>query len=251
MEPLELLFQDEYMVALRKPPGLHVHPTALSREQSSVMKRLSQQLDRWVYPVHRLDRATSGLMLMALDESTCRSLSLAFQHRQIAKTYLALVRGWTLPEGLMDSPVKAQGETQAKEAHCSYTCLGQTTWPQPVGPYPQARYSLVQLRPQTGRRHQLRLQLKKTNHPILGDSTYGDGDHNRALKEQLGWQRLALFATGLSFKHPVSGLALDLTCPLDAETCGLMSRLGFGPLDSNHLLGQDGPSTFNQLLENE
>lgn len=238
MEPVKVLYQDQYLAALYKPPGLHVHPSALDKDPDSLMKRLSKQLGCWVYPVHRLDRATAGLVLMALDQDTNRRLSVAFQERQIEKEYQAVTRGWLADSGWMRHWVKAREETKRKEALCAYRCLARTELPYPVRPYATARYSRVLLKPETGRRHQLRLQLKKINHPIVGDANYGDIKHNQFLKAQFGWARLGLFATGLKLDHPITGKRLELSCPLDAGALALMADLGLA-LEREVQLGQD------------
>jgi len=223
---LPIIFEDDHLVAVYKPAGIHVHPTDLERGRASVMSRLKAQSGRFVYPIHRLDRATSGLVLFAWDKETARVLGQAFAERSVNKEYRALVRGWTEDQGLIETPVKAKDQTSYQEAATRYQTLERIELPQAVGRYQTARYSLVSLFPETGRRHQLRLHLAKINHPIVGDRQYGDGHHNRYLKDSWNWRRLGLWAVGLNLNHPVSGAPLALKTALDKETIRFLTNLG-------------------------
>jgi len=224
--PLKILYQDPWLVAIYKPAGIHVHPTPLSRHETTVMQLLRNQLDQWVYPVHRLDRGTAGVLLFGLDSQTSSRLGHTFQNRDIQKTYLALTRGWLPDEGTLETPVRAKEEKEHKSAFTGYRCLKKIELPFAVGPYSSARYSLVSLHPKTGRRHQLRVQLSKANHPIVADRLYGDGRHNQFFLQHFHWKRILLFATSLELAHPVTNEPLQLHTGLDIEAQRLFDQLG-------------------------
>ena len=237
-ENLEIIYQDQWLVAVNKPSGLLVHRTNIDRHETRfALQMLRRQLQRKVYPVHRLDKPTSGVLLFALDPETARKLSDQFRYHQIEKTYLALVRGWADDEGeidypLVDGPIKAAYAVQKnsdmlREAVTRYRTLQRIELPIAVGRYPGSRYSLVDARPATGRRHQLRRHFKHIFHPIIGDTTYGDGKHNLMLRRQFACNRLLLHAWELSFQHPQTGCEVKLIAKLDEDFERLLAQLGF------------------------
>lgn len=222
---LRLFFQDDHLVAIDKPPGLLVHRTGLDAgETRFAMQMLRDQIGQPVWPVHRLDKGTSGVLLFALDALTARRLGDAFQTGEgIRKTYLAIVRGWPADEGLIDHPLRRMpddmrtGREEIQPAQTRFRTLARHELPVPHNGFASTRCALVELHPLTGRRHQIRRHLKHMAHPIIGDSTHGKGPLNRALAAWLGHQRLWLHATGLALTHPVSGQALSITCEPDAS----------------------------------
>ncbi len=222
---LRLLFQDDHLVAIDKPPGLLVHRTGLDAgETRFAMQLLRDQIGQPVWPVHRLDKGTSGVLLFALDALTARRLGDAFQTGEgIRKTYLAIVRGWPADEGLIDHPLRRMpddmrtGREEIQPAQTRFRTLARHAFPVPHSGFASTRCALVELHPLTGRRHQIRRHLKHMAHPIIGDATHGKGPLNRALAAWLGHQRLWLHATGLALTHPVSGQALSITCEPDAS----------------------------------
>ena len=186
--PLELVYQDEHLVAINKPAGLLVHRSHLDRHETRfALQMLRDQIGRRVYPVHRLDKPTSGILLFALSPDTARQLSLLFEQRQVHKHYLAVVRGHCPEQGEIDYPLKEQrdriadarvrDDKPAQEAMTRFRRLATVELPVAVDRYPQTRYSLVQLSPRTGRRHQLRRHMKHIGHPIIGDAKHGKGVH--------------------------------------------------------------------------
>ncbi len=211
---LSLLYQDDYLVAIDKPPGLLVHRTGLDAgETQFALQLLRDQLGRPVWPAHRLDKGTSGVLLFALDAETARRLGQAFEAPdQVQKTYLAVVRGWPETQGLIDHPLKRMeddarpGRDEMQDAQTRYRTLAHYELPLPYGNFPTTRCALVELQPLTGRRHQLRRHMKHIAHPIIGDATHGKGPLNRAVAELLGVQRLWLHALLLELKHPVTRL---------------------------------------------
>lgn len=215
--PLTVIFRDEDLVAVAKPAGLVTHPTRQCADGTSLMQLLRDQLGRWVYPAHRLDRATSGVMVLGLSAEAARGLTDALAARAARKTYLAVTRGWCPDEGLVDKPLPANGDGPLQEAATSFRTLARAERPWPVRPYASARYSLVAATPHTGRTHQLRLHLRALNHPIVGDTKHGDGAHNAAWAERLGVRRLLLHAWRLELPHPRTGAPLALVAPPPPE----------------------------------
>lgn len=218
---LDVVYQDPYLVAIDKPPGLLVHRTGLDAgETRFAMQLLRDQLGRHVWPVHRLDKGTSGLLLFALDAHTARLMGQAFETGEgLHKTYQAVVRGWPEDEGHIDHPLRRLPDDardtreRVQTAQTRYRTLARLTLPIPHGPHPGTRLAMVELQPLTGRRHQLRRHMKHIAHPIVGDATHGKGPLNRAVAQHLGLQRLWLHATTLCLTHPVTGLALALHVP--------------------------------------
>lgn len=213
--PLHILWRDDHLVAVHKPAGWLVHRTGLdAHETRFVLQTLRDQLGRHVYPVHRLDKGTSGVLLMALSPEVARMLAMAFEAHQVDKRYVAMVRGWVPPHILVDHPLKpddAPEDAPAQPAQTAFQRLATLQLPIPVDRYPSTRVSLVEARPATGRRHQIRRHLKHLAHPIVGDSSHGKGAHNRWWAGYVGLQRLWLHAASLSLVHPVTGQRLLMT----------------------------------------
>jgi tRNA pseudouridine65 synthase len=215
---LTLIYEDEHLVAIDKPPGLLVHRTQLAAgEELAALQLLRDQLGRTVWPVHRLDRGTSGVLLFALSAEVASQLGAMFEQGQMDKRYLALVRGWPVAdEGLIDHPLARDPELPSAgqtmlEAQTRYRVLQRMTWPLVTDArFPSTRVALLQAEPLQGRRHQIRRHLKHIAHPILGDATHGKGPLNRAVAAHLGVHRLWLHAQRLTLTHPVSGVSLKL-----------------------------------------
>lgn len=199
---LPLLYLDDRLAVISKPAGWLVHASPLDpREQRIVLQALRNQLGRRVFPVHRLDKATSGVLAFALDADTARELGERFTEGQgIRKIYRAVVRGWPASEQLIDHPLTrladdlTEARTQRLPSQTRLCTLERGTLPIAHGRYGEVRYAQVELEPLTGRRHQLRRHMKHIAHPILGDSTHGKGPLNRAVAEHLGVSRLWLHA---------------------------------------------------------
>ncbi len=194
----EILYRDEAVLAIAKPSGWLAHPSPMAPSAESLMGWARAKAGCWVYPAHRLDRPTSGVMLFGLSAAAATALGEAFDRGAIGKRYLAVVRG-TLPgKGLIEKPVRGEDGGE-KPAVTRYEALAHAEAPWAVRPFPTARYTLVALEPLTGRTHQLRQHLRALSHPIVGDTRYGDGAHNRAAAEHLGVRRLLLHAISLEF----------------------------------------------------
>jgi len=213
---LEILYLDDYLAAVAKPPGLLVHRTGLDAgETRFALQLLRDQLGRPVWPAHRLDKGTSGVLLFALDVATARALGQAFEAGgAMAKTYQAIVRGWPDAQGLIDHPLKRMpddqrtGRIEVQDARTHYRTLAHFELPLAQGHFPSLRCARLELAPLTGRRHQLRRHMNHIAHPIMGDATHGKGALNRAVAGLLGLQRLWLHARRLELAHPVTGAAL-------------------------------------------
>jgi tRNA pseudouridine65 synthase len=233
-ETLPILYRDERLVVVDKPAGLLVHRSPIDRHETRfAMQILRNQLGQRVYPIHRLDKGTSGVLAFALDPATARDCMAAFARREVAKTYLALVRGWPSRAGIIDRALSAVEDDRsapqsavAREARTAFTRVATFELPVRVDRYPSSRYALVELTPHSGRRHQLRRHLAGESHPIVGDSTYGKGRHNRLFRELFGVQRLLLACTRLEFTSPQGQSAPRIEAPLAVEFAALLARLG-------------------------
>jgi tRNA pseudouridine65 synthase len=213
---IAVLYRDEHLVVVVKPAGLLVHRTQLdSHEKQNLVDQLSAQLQQRVYPVHRLDKPTSGLLVMALSTDAARSLTGCFEQRKVTKKYHAVVRGYTEHEGTIDYAIgdKDARHNRRSAALSHYKTIATIELPHCIDRYPTTRYSLVEVEPVTGRRHQIRQHMKHINHPLIGDTSYGKTVHNRFFNRHYQCQRLLLHATGLSFIHPESAETLSFNAP--------------------------------------
>jgi tRNA pseudouridine65 synthase len=226
-EELTILYQDEWLVAIDKPAGLLVHRSMIDRHETRfAMQMLRDQLGRHVWPLHRLDKPTSGVLLFALSQEVARQMGEHIASRETVKQYLAIVRGYTDEQGLIDYPLKeeldkisdrqADSQKPAQEAITAYERLATVELPYAVGRYATARYSLLAITPETGRKHQIRRHMKHIFHPIVGDTTHGDGRHNQLFRDRFDCRRLLLMASSLQFTHPVSGKTIVIEAAPDA-----------------------------------
>lgn len=220
-----ILFRDDWLVAVDKPPGMLVHRSDIARaERRFALQLVRDSIGRQVWPVHRLDRGTSGVLLFALSAEIAAAVGRAFESDAVDKSYLALVRGWPDAHGVIDHPLARLREDGARDpdrepqpAATQYTRLARLEIDAPDGPHATSRYALLELRPRTGRRHQLRRHLKHAAHPIIGDATYGKGRHNRLLAAMLGTTRLWLHARVLALSHPVTAARIVIEAPPGPE----------------------------------
>lgn len=233
VEAPAILYQDEDLLVVHKPAGLKMHRDAWDgRHQPFLLQRVRDLTGRRVYPVHRLDRPTSGIVLLGLNSHIAHALVESFKQQKIAKTYLAVVRGGLEPAGCIDYPLTADasapkaGQTP-KPAVTAYERLATVELPFAVGRYATSRYSLATIRPRTGRMHQIRRHFHHISHPIIGDTIYGDGRHNRFFRERYRCGRLLLAAVALQFPHPVTGKPFSLQAPLEASFDRVIHELGW------------------------
>jgi tRNA pseudouridine65 synthase len=229
----DILYHDQWLIAIDKPAGLLVHRSPIDHHETrNAMQWLRDRIGQWVYPLHRLDKATSGLLLFALDTDTARQMGACFEAHRVHKRYLAVVRGFA-PETTLDHPLrdiaafKSERCEQPVEraAITHFRLLQRFELPHPDGRFPSSRYSLVEACPKTGRKHQIRRHLKHLSHPIIGDVRYGKGPHNRLFREHFDSLRLLLAATDIEFVHPVTGQLISIHCPPDASFAQMLQKL--------------------------
>lgn len=281
---LDILYRDDHLIAIHKPSGLLVHRSLIAaHEERFAVQLLRDQIGARVFPAHRLDRGTSGVLLFALERDIAARLAALFGTRQVGKRYLAIVRGHPPEAGEIDHPLARRLDPIERNRGVGAGCRaghrttpeddeppgealplaanpgagGQglavagepggasapNTMPQPaltrfrrlattelayrVDRYPTSRYALVELEPETGRRHQIRRHLKHLAYPIMGDTTYGKGRHNRLFQQLFGSRRLLLACTRLTLPHPVSGVPIRIDAPLAADFIHVVQALGW------------------------
>ncbi|CAA6801305.1 MAG: tRNA pseudouridine synthase C (EC, partial [uncultured Sulfurovum sp.] len=208
------------------PSGLLVHKSPIDKKETAfALQMVRDQIGQWVYPIHRLDKPTSGVLIFALSSEVAKLLSEQFREHSIQKEYLAVVRGYTEKSELIDYDLKVILDKKAdkdrsqnkepQEAQTYYECLKTVELPYAVSRYPVARYSLLRLLPKTGRKHQLRRHMKHILHPIVGDTKYGRNEHNKLFREKFDCHRLLLHASKLTFRHPMSNEEMTLEAEVD------------------------------------
>lgn len=235
---LEIVYQDEYLVAVNKPAGMLVHRSWLDKHETEfVMQTLRDQIGQHVFPLHRLDRPTSGVLVFALSSQIASDVMPMFANHEMEKTYHAIVRGWIEEANVLDYPLKeeldkiadkfAKQDKEAQSAVTAYRPLAKVELPISTGKFATTRYCLMEMQPKTGRKHQLRRHMAHLRHPIVGDTTHGDGVHNRLFREHFSAQRLMLHASELRFMHPYTQQPLVIRAGLDDVWQGLLSEFGW------------------------
>lgn len=225
--PLPLLYLDEHYVAVDKPPGLLVHRTAIDRERDVLLQRLRDQLGHRVYPLHRLDRATSGVIVFGRDSEAAGQLAGEFRDDRVEKRYVALVRGWPPLEGAIERPLVNRDTGRTQSARTRFRRLATVELPIPVSRWPTARYALLQVALDTGRAHQIRRHLNGISHPVIGDVAHGDNRHNHLFRDRFGCGRLLLHAWRLGFRHPRTAREVRITAPLPDAFRALFEGFGW------------------------
>ena len=225
-------------MAINKPSGLLVHRSPIDRHETEfAVQMLRDQIGQFVYPVHRLDKPTSGVLLFTLDKESAKLMSEQFRARETKKSYLAVVRGYTEERGIIEHALvekldkiadkKANKDKEAQEALTEYERLATVELPYAVGKYDKTRYSLLKLLPATGRKHQLRRHMKHISHHILGDTKYGRGEHNKFIRGQYNCYRLLLHACELQIKHPYKNEILKIEASLDETFTSIFDSFGW------------------------
>jgi len=259
----EVIYRDEHLVAINKPSGLLVHRSPIDRHETRfALQQVRDQLGQRVYPVHRLDKPTSGVLLFGLSPEIARELAGQFADRSVRKEYLAVLRGHCPEAGCIDHPLREEADRMAfrgpayrgpayrgpafrgptargpaprarpqpgpvQEAVTRYRRLATVEIPVAVERYPHTRYCLVSLQPQTGRRHQLRRHMKHLGYPVIGDAKHGKGVHNRFFQARYDCHRLLLACVGLEVINPVSGLPVRLAAALDEPFWRVIQAFGW------------------------
>jgi tRNA pseudouridine65 synthase len=214
---LEILYQDDHIVAVNKPHGLLVHRSSIARDADVfALQILKKQLDKMVYPSHRLDRKTSGVLVFALDKPTDSLMQQKFQNKEVDKRYLALLRGFSPQEMSIDYALK-KDDFSTQEAITHFKTLEHFELNMPFGKHKTSRYSLIEARPETGRMHQLRKHFAHIFHPIIGDRPYGCNKQNKFWLEQFQMNTMLLHASELKFIHPYTNSPLHIKAALSDE----------------------------------
>lgn len=232
---LPVIFEDEHYISINKPSGLLVHRSPIDkRETQFAIQILRDQIGQHVFPVHRLDKPTSGILLFAKSPDALRAVSEQFENNKVNKEYHAIVRGFPPNELTIDHPVKTREDKydkktlqEPKGAVTHLTTLATCTINVKIERYDTSRYALVKLKPETGRRHQLRYHMKHISHPIIGDTSYGKGVQNRYFQEHYDSHRLLLAATQLSFYHPYLKETVTINEPVSEDFQSVINKLPF------------------------
>ena len=218
---MDVLFRDPHLLIVNKPSGLLTH-RGWAGDRDNALVRARNIAGAFVYPAHRLDRATSGVLVFALSQEVASGLGAQLEAGGLEKCYLALVRGIAPDAALIDHPLaplsddeghKTQEAKQPARTRIARLAVFE-------------RYSLVRAEPETGRSHQIRRHLKHISCPILGDTRYGKGEHNRACRARFNLHRLALHARALAFDHPVTGERVAITAPISDDLAAPLAAMG-------------------------
>ena len=237
-DALPILYRDDYLVAINKPSGLLVHRSEIDRHETRfAMQLVRDQIGQQVFPVHRLDKPTAGVLVFALSAEIAKKMGDIFYQHLVEKIYLAVVRGHSPAAITVDHPLieerdkyadkKAHTNKPAQPAITEFKTLATTELPFSVDKYPSTRYSLVECRPKSGRKHQIRRHLKHISHPIIGDAKHGKGIHNRFFQEQFGCSGLMLAATELHFQHPITQTFITFIAPLEQKFSRVLHHFGW------------------------
>lgn len=224
---LEIIYRDEHLIAINKPHGLLVHRSSIAADVSEfAIQLLRDQIGQKVYPAHRIDRKTAGVLLFALDKESEIAMQQAFMENRVKKQYLAIVRGFTPDAETIDYPLRKENGA-LQDALTKYKNLEQAELDIPLGKHPTSRYSLVLAEPETGRMHQLRKHFAHVFHPIIGDRTHGCNKQNKMFKDKWKMETMLLHAKQLRFAHPVSGEEIIICANLQPEFQSVMQVMGW------------------------
>lgn len=236
VKPLDIIYQDHWLVAIDKPAGLLVHRSAIDKHETRfALQELRNQLGQHVYPVHRLDKPTSGVLVFALTPEVAANIQAQFEQAQVHKEYLLVCRGHTAESAVIDHALvpkddfkKRSKEKRAPKAAQSavtrFERIATLTIDEPVDRYPSSRYSLVKAMPVTGRKHQIRRHFKHISHPLIGCPKYGKAVHNRYFAERLQCNRLLLHCHKMGFTHPVTNDNICITAELSGSFAQLINQ---------------------------
>lgn len=218
MTELEILFEDEHYIAVNKPAGVMVHRSSIAKDDDPIyaMQVLRDQMGHHVYPLHRIDRPTSGVLWFARNPDVVPAFQEQFINQNIRKSYLTVVRGYTKEaKGIIDYPLRKNLKKELQEAQTEYERIGQVEIPFQSSPrHDTSRYSLVRAHPLTGRMHQIRRHLAHERNYIIGDNTHGDNRQNRFFRMHFHMHHMLLHARSTAFDHPITGAPVLVTAPL-------------------------------------
>jgi len=233
---MQVLYEDDDVIAINKPNGMFVHRTSLDPLATEfVIQVVRDLIGHWVYPVHRLDRKTSGVLILAKNQETQSVLNAYFRDREVDKVYLAIARGYTDDEGTIDYAIE-NDRGKIQEALTNYQTLERVEINISSGKFPTSRYSLVKVLPQTGRQHQIRKHLSHIFHPIVGDRPHGCNKQNKFFLDQFNMGSMMLHASSISFEHPLSSEILKIDAPIFGEFERMIGELGFKSFSVGNIL---------------
>ena len=248
--PLQIVYQDDNYVAVFKPAGLVVHRSKMTQSHEPVLlQALRDQLNQFVYPVHRLDRPTAGLILFGLSGAAAAKMVELFTNRRVSKYYQALVRGFVPRPCVIDKPLRekfgedwdegstASHPTQEATTHFDVLEHYQVSWP--IGDFESSRFSLLEVQPVTGRWHQIRRHLNHMANPVIGDHRHGDHRYNQLVYAQTGVYRMLLTAMRLDFRHPYTGELHSIVVGRGSEFDRILGLIAPFRLE-NQTFGLDG-----------
>lgn len=226
---IDIVFEDDVLLAVNKPAGLLIHRSKIAADETDfLLDRLRAARGSDLFLAHRLDRATSGVVLLAKSREIAGELGRQFMDRRVDKRYLAVVRGWPESEGVVDYALPdVRDNSPRKAAVTNWRVRATTTVPIELGKYPEQRYALIEAMPQTGRYRQIRKHMHHISHHIIGDTSHGRGDHNRLWRMHFSMHRMLLHAWKLDLEHPVDRSPLRMTAPLDAIWQRVIDRFGW------------------------
>ena len=234
LKPDDILYREDELLGINKPAGVPVHGSRILEGQPETLLTMVRKHEgKVIHAAHRLDRPVSGVMILTGSRHMLTQLGQEFENRRVKKCYLAVVRGWSESGGTISHPLLPPRDERktgsiAREAVTRFERIAQVEIPVPVHPYPASRYSLLALYPETGRRHQLRRHMKHISHHLIGDTTYGRGEHNRLFREKFACQRLLLHAWSLGFYHPATQNRIHIRAPLDTEFNAVIEAFEWG-----------------------
>ena len=212
-----ILYEDDHYIAINKPPGILVHKTKISEDTQFVLQLLRDQIGQRIYPVHRLDRGTSGVLVFGKTKESAALLSEQFRAKTVSKKYLAIIRGYVEAEGTIDYPLEGKPHLPKQEAITHFKKLKETEMSFAVNRYPTSRYSLIEITLETGRRPQIRRHLAHVRHPVIGDKRHGDCKHNKYFSQTFHLNRMLLHASTFQFLHPISQKDILIKAAMDSE----------------------------------
>ena len=224
---LDILFGDEHLIAINKPHGLLVHRSPIAADaEVFALQLLRDQVGQKVYPVHRIDRKTAGVLLFAFSKQVEIEMQKQFADNKVIKKYMAILRGHTPDSGDIDYPLRKENGT-LQDAFTSYKTLKRAELDVAFGKHPTSRYSLIEATPATGRMHQLRKHFAHIFHPIIGDRTHGCNKQNKLFKEKWEMNTMLLHAASLNFRHPISDEIILIEAPLQPEFIRVLGIMGW------------------------
>jgi len=224
---IQIIYEDETLVAINKPNGLMTHKSSINKyAKTAALQLLRDTINQRVYTTHRLDSKTSGLLIFTKDKETGTILNKMFANYEIEKKYIGIVRGWVDDSATIDYPIK-NDKAVLKNAVTNYTCLQKTERPFQTSKFKTSRYSLVELKPETGRYHQLRMHLAHIFHPIINDRPHGCNKQNRYFKHQHQINEMMLHARSLTFAHPKTNITICIEAPFLDPFINFSKLMGF------------------------